>query len=188
MRSRNRGCGFSARLAVLSSRTETYPALPRTLPDSPRLGSCPVTRAPPRVGPGTQCGTSFLYTSGEPRRLHMITTRLALIPGLLLTLGGCMTNATVELTKAPTPRPNSPTAHPEPPKSSSIRRPNLHQARRRALADVRLLRAKQKATVFAMHTHENLRADIARNQGNILRRWLPSPASPSITGRTFRTA
>ena len=32
----------------------------------------------------------------------MITTRLALIPGLLLTLGGCMTNATVEMTKTPT--------------------------------------------------------------------------------------
>jgi hypothetical protein len=31
----------------------------------------------------------------------MMTRRFALIPGLLLTLGGCMTNATVELTKAP---------------------------------------------------------------------------------------
>jgi hypothetical protein len=37
-----------------------------------------------------------------------------------------------------------------------------------ALADGRLLRAKQKATVFAMHTHENLRADIARGQGEYL--------------------
>ena len=31
----------------------------------------------------------------------MIITRFALIPGFLLTLTGCMTNATVELTKAP---------------------------------------------------------------------------------------
>ncbi|MEK6804326.1 MAG: DUF3015 family protein [Nitrospirota bacterium] len=37
-----------------------------------------------------------------------------------------------------------------------------------ALADGRLLRARQKATVFAMHTHENLRADIARGQGEYL--------------------
>lgn len=120
----------------------------------------------------------------------MITTRLALIPGLLLTLGGCMTNATVELTKAPFDATTQLTNG-----TSGATKEFLDPTTEftssttpGALADGRLLRAKQKATVFAMHTHENLRADIARGQGNILRRWLPSPASPSITGRTFRTA
>lgn len=44
---------------------------------------------------------TLVYTSGEPKRPHMITTRFALITGLLLNLGGCMTNATVEMTKTP---------------------------------------------------------------------------------------
>ncbi|HNK15857.1 MAG TPA: DUF3015 family protein, partial [Nitrospira sp.] len=37
-----------------------------------------------------------------------------------------------------------------------------------ALTDGRLLRAKAKATVFATHTHANLRVDIARGQGEYL--------------------
>ncbi|MBA5869466.1 MAG: DUF3015 domain-containing protein [Nitrospira sp. CR2.1] len=100
----------------------------------------------------------------------MITARLALIPGLLLTLGGCMTDATVELTKAPfdattqltdgttgaTKEFLDPTTE-----FTSSTTPG-------ALTDGRLLRAKQRATVFAMHTHENLRADIARGQGEYL--------------------
>lgn len=93
-----------------------------------------------------------------------------LIPSLLLTLGGCMTNATVELTKAPfdattqltdgttgaTKEFLDPTTE-----FTSSTTPG-------ALADNRLLRAKQKATAFATHTHENLRADIARGQGEYL--------------------
>lgn len=100
----------------------------------------------------------------------MITTRFALMTGLLLTLGGCMTNATVEMTKAPfdattqltdgttgaTKEFLDPTTE-----FTSSTTPG-------ALADNRLLRAKQKATAFATHTHENLRADIARGEGEYL--------------------
>ncbi|MBP8154472.1 MAG: DUF3015 family protein [Nitrospira sp.] len=100
----------------------------------------------------------------------MITTRFALITGLLLTLDGCMTNATIEITKAPfdattqltdgttgaTKEFLDPTTE-----FTSSTTPG-------ALTDSRLLRAKQRATVFAMHTHENLRADIARGQGEYL--------------------
>ena len=100
----------------------------------------------------------------------MITTRLALIPGLLLTLGGCMTNATVELTKAPFDATTQLTNG-----TSGATKEFLDPTTEftssttpGALADGRLLRAKQKATVFAMHTHENLRADIARGQGEYL--------------------
>ena len=100
----------------------------------------------------------------------MITTRLALIPGLLLTLGGCMTNATVELTKAPFDATTQLTNG-----TSGATKEFLDPTTEftssttpGALADSRLLRAKQKATVFAMHTHENLRADIARGQGEYL--------------------
>ena len=88
----------------------------------------------------------------------MITTRLALIPGLLLTLGGCMTNATVELTKAPFDATTQLTNG-----TSGATKEFLDPTTEftssttpGALADGRLLRAKQKATVFAMHTHENL--------------------------------
>ncbi|HNP84017.1 MAG TPA: DUF3015 family protein [Nitrospira sp.] len=100
----------------------------------------------------------------------MITTRFALIPGLLLTLGGCMTNATVELTKAPFDATTQLTNG-----TSGATKEFLDPTTEftssttpGALADGRLLRAKQKATVFAMQTHENLRADIARGQGEYL--------------------
>ena len=101
---------------------------------------------------------------------RLITRRLALIPGLLLTLGGCMTNATVELTKAPFDATTQLTNG-----TSGATKEFLDPTTEftssttpGALADGRLLRAKQKATVFAMHTHENLRADIARGQGEYL--------------------
>lgn len=100
----------------------------------------------------------------------MITTRFALIPGLLMTLTGCMTNATVELTKAPFDATTQLTNG-----TSGATKEFLDPTTEftssttpGALADGRLLRAKQKATVFAMHTHENLRADIARGQGEYL--------------------
>ena len=100
----------------------------------------------------------------------MITTRLALIPGLLLVLSGCMTNATVELTKAPFDATTQLTNG-----TSGATKEFLDPTTEftssttpGSLADGRLLRAKQKATVFAMHTHENLRADIARGQGEYL--------------------
>jgi hypothetical protein len=100
----------------------------------------------------------------------MITTRFALIPGLLLTLGGCMTNATVELTKAPfdaTTQLTNGTIRSHQRVSRSDDRIHVeHHAWRAGRRP--LLRAKQKATVFAMHTHENLRADIARGQGEYL--------------------
>ncbi|KXK00159.1 DUF3015 domain-containing protein [Nitrospirales bacterium NOB] len=100
----------------------------------------------------------------------MITTRFALIPGLLLILGGCMTDATVELTKAPfdattqltdgttgaTKEFLDPTTE-----FTSSTTPG-------ALSEGGLLRAKQKATFFAMQTQDNLREDIARGQGEYL--------------------
>ena len=101
---------------------------------------------------------------------RLITRRFALIPGLLLTLGGCMTNATVELTKAPFDATTQLTNG-----TSGATKEFLDPTTEftssttpGSLADGRLLRAKQKATVFAMHTHENLRADIARGQGEYL--------------------
>ena len=101
---------------------------------------------------------------------RLITRHYALIPGLLLTLGGCMTNATVELTKAPFDATTQLTNG-----TSGATKEFLDPTTEftssttpGALADGRLLRAKQKATVFAMHTHENLRADIARGQGEYL--------------------
>ncbi|MDR4479778.1 MAG: DUF3015 family protein [Nitrospira sp.] len=100
----------------------------------------------------------------------MMTTRLALIPGLLLTLGGCMTDATVELTKAPFDATTQLTDG-----TSGATREFLDPTTEftssttpGSLAEGRLLRAKQKATAFAMHTHENLRTDIARGQGEYL--------------------
>lgn len=119
----------------------------------------------------------------------MITTRFALIPGLLLILGGCMTDATVELTKAPfdattqltdgttgaTKEFLDPTTE-----FTSSTTPG-------ALSEGGLLRAKQKATFFAMQTQDNLREDIARGQGSIWRRWQPSRVSRQTNGRRFRT-
>lgn len=100
----------------------------------------------------------------------MITTRFALITGLFLTFGGCMTNATIEMTKAPFDATTQLTNG-----TSGATKEFLDPTTEftssttpGALADGRLLRAKQKATVFAMHTHENLRADIARGQGEYL--------------------
>ena len=100
----------------------------------------------------------------------MKTTRFVLIPGLLLTLGGCMTNATVEMTKAPFDATTQLTNG-----TSGATKEFLDPTTEftssttpGALADGRLLRAKEQATVFAMHTHENLRADIARGQGEYL--------------------
>ena len=100
----------------------------------------------------------------------MMTTRFVLIPGLLLTLGGCMTDATVELTKAPFDATTDLTGG-----TSGATREFLDPTTEftssttpGALTDGRLLRAKAKATVFATHTHENLRVDIARGQGEYL--------------------
>lgn len=100
----------------------------------------------------------------------MMTTRFALIPGLLLTLGGCMTDATVELTKAPFDATTQLTDG-----TSGATKEFLDPTTEftssttpGSLAEGRLLRAKQKATAFAMHTHENLRTDIARGQGEYL--------------------
>ncbi len=97
----------------------------------------------------------------------MLTRRFVLIPGLLLTLAGCMTNATVELTKAPFDATTDLTGG-----TSGATREFLDPTTEftssttpGALTDGRLLRAKQRATVFARHTHDNLRTDIARGQG-----------------------
>ena len=100
----------------------------------------------------------------------MMTTRFVLIPGLLATLAGCMTDATVELTKAPFDATTDLTGG-----TSGATREFLDPTTEftssttpGALTDGRLLRAKAKATVFATHTHENLRVDIARGQGEYL--------------------
>ncbi len=100
----------------------------------------------------------------------MITTRFTLIPALLLALGGCMTDATVELTKAPFDATTQLTNG-----TSGATKEFLDPTTEftssttpGSSAENRLLRAKQKATIFAMHTHENLRTDIARGQGEYL--------------------
>lgn len=100
----------------------------------------------------------------------MLTRRFVLIPGLLLTLAGCMTDATVELTKAPFDATTDLTGG-----TSGATQEFLDPTTEftssttpGALTDGRLLRAKARATVFATHTHENLRADIARGQGEYL--------------------
>ncbi len=100
----------------------------------------------------------------------MIASRVALIPRFLPILGGCMTNATVELTKAPFDATTDLTGG-----TSGATREFLDPTTEfissttpGALTAGPLLRAKQRATVFAMHTHENLRADIARGQGEYL--------------------
>ena len=100
----------------------------------------------------------------------MMTTRFVLIPGLLATLAGCMTDATVELTKAPFDATTDLTGG-----TSGATREFLDPTTEftssttpGALTDGRLLRAKAKATVFATHTHANLRVDIARGQGEYL--------------------
>jgi hypothetical protein len=100
----------------------------------------------------------------------MIAKRFALISGFLLTLGGCMTNATVELTKAPFDATTDLTGG-----TSGATREFLDPTTEftssttpGALTDGRLLRAKARATVFATHTHDNLRTDIARGQGEYL--------------------
>lgn len=100
----------------------------------------------------------------------MITRNYLLTAGLLITLTGCMTDATVELTKAPFDATTQLTNG-----TSGATREFLDPLTELtssttpgALADGRLLRAKQKATVFAMHTHENLRSDIARGRGEYL--------------------
>lgn len=100
----------------------------------------------------------------------MITTRFALMSCLLLTLSGCMTNATVELTKAPFDATTDLTNG-----ISGATREFLDPTTEftssttpGALSESGLLRAKQKATFFAIQTHDNLRTDIARGQGEYL--------------------
>ena len=100
----------------------------------------------------------------------MFTRNFLLTAGMLLTLAGCMTDATVELTKAPFDATTDLTGG-----TSGATREFLDPTTEftssttpGALTDGRLLRAKQRATVFATHTHENLRADIARGQGEYL--------------------
>lgn len=100
----------------------------------------------------------------------MITTRVALISGLLLTLAGCMTDATVELTKAPFDATTELTGG-----TSGATQEFLDPTTEftssttpGASADGRLLKAKRRATFFAMQTHDNLRTDIARGQGEYL--------------------
>ncbi|MCW5798298.1 MAG: conserved exported protein of unknown function [Nitrospira sp.] len=100
----------------------------------------------------------------------MLTRRFVLIPGLLLFLAGCMTDATVELTKAPFDATTDLTGG-----TSGATQEFLDPTTEftssttpGALADSRLLRARQRATVFARHTHDNLRTDVARGQGEYL--------------------
>ncbi len=100
----------------------------------------------------------------------MITTRVALIPGLLLTLTGCMTNATVELTKAPFDATTDLTNG-----TSGATKEFLDPTTEftssttpGALSEGNLIKAKRRATFFAMQSQDNLRTDIARGQGEYL--------------------
>lgn len=100
----------------------------------------------------------------------MITTRFALIPGLLLTLAGCMMNATVELTKAPFDATTDLTNG-----TSGATKEFLDPTTEftssttpGALSEGNLIKAKRRATFFAMQSQDNLRTDIARGQGEYL--------------------
>ncbi|MBS0172257.1 MAG: DUF3015 family protein [Nitrospira sp.] len=100
----------------------------------------------------------------------MMARRFVLIPSFLLTLAGCMTNATVELTKAPFDATTDLTNG-----TSGATREFLDPLTEftssttpGALSAGQLLRAKQKATFFAMQSQDNLRTDIARGQGEYL--------------------
>jgi len=116
---------------------------------------------------------SLRYTSiplSQLREANMFTRNFLLTAGMLLTLAGCMTDATVELTKAPFDATTDLTGG-----TSGATREFLDPTTEftssttpGALTDGRLLRAKAKATVFATHTHANLRVDIARGQGEYL--------------------
>lgn len=118
----------------------------------------------------------------------MITTRVTFIPGLLLILGGCMTDATVELTKAPFDATTQLTDG-----TSGATKEFLDPTTEftssttpGALTDGRMLRAKKKATIFATQTHDNLRTDIARGQGEYLASLASLWASPQTGGQIFR--
>lgn len=120
----------------------------------------------------------------------MLTTRFAVIPGLLLTLAGCMTDATVELTKAPFDATTDLTGG-----TSGATQEFLDPTTEftssttpGALADGRLLRAKQRATVFAKHTHDNLRTDIARGQGEYLASLASLTGVPADRWIEFQTS
>ena len=91
-----------------------------------------------------------------------------LLLGMLM-MTGCMTNATVELTKAPfnatTALTNGTTEA-----INAILDPLTNFTSSTTpgeLADP-LIRARQKTEVFASYSHENLRADIARGSGEYL--------------------
>ena len=100
----------------------------------------------------------------------MMKSNLLLLSGLFATLTGCMTNATVELTKAPFDATTDLTNG-----TSGATREFLDpttdftsSTTPGALSESGLLRAKQKATFFATQTQDNLRTDIARGRGEYL--------------------
>ena len=111
-----------------------------------------------------------------------------LLAGLFLTLSGCMTDASTELVKAPfdattqltdgTSKAIGEFLDPLTELTSSTT-PG-------ALGDGQLLRAKQKATGFAMHTHENLRADIARGRGEYLASLATLAGVPQVQWLEFQ--
>jgi len=92
-----------------------------------------------------------------------------LLLGMLI-MSGCMTDATVELTKAPF---NATTALTNGTSEAidDILNPMTKftsSTTPGASAGDHLLRARQKTEVFASYSHENLRADIARGSGEYL--------------------
>lgn len=90
-------------------------------------------------------------------------SNLLLLSGLFATLTGCMTNATVELTKAPFDATTDLTNG-----TSGATREFLDpttdftsSTTPGALSESGLLRAKRKATFFATQTQDNLRAGVS---------------------------
>ncbi|MBX3237369.1 MAG: DUF3015 family protein [Nitrospiraceae bacterium] len=119
----------------------------------------------------------------------MRTIGFVLLTALFLATTGCMTDASTELVKAPfdattqltdgTSKAIGEFLDPLTELTSSTT-PG-------ALTDGQLLRAKQKVTVFATHTHENLRVDIARGQGEYLVSLASLAGVPTVNWPEFQS-
>ncbi|CAI4032830.1 hypothetical protein DNFV4_03260 [Nitrospira tepida] len=114
--------------------------------------------------------------------------RNLLVPGLLLALSGCTTDATVELTKAPfeatsalsdgTSRAIGELLEPISEFTSSTT-PG-------ASAGDSLLRARQRMIFFTAYSYDNLRADIARGSGEYVTSLATLAGVPQERHEEFR--
>ena len=96
--------------------------------------------------------------------------RYFLVPGLLLVLSGCTTDATVELTKAPfeaTSALSDGTSNAIGELLEPISEFTSSTTPGASGADS-LLKARQRTILFTVYSYDNLRADIARGNGEYL--------------------